>query len=110
MEEIFEAFGEPRSSSRNKKASIRNKYKRKLKHLAHTLDALINLANQRLDEAQSGRIYRREKTQDLLDKCKALRELLPSEDGKEPDEIERIYKSLDEFFGISRADQDDSSL
>ena len=104
MDEVFESYGEPRRSPEDKKTSLRNRYKRKLKHLANTLDQFINLANQRLDETQSGKIRRREEVQNLLEKCRDLRELLPPEGNGKPDEIERAYKSLSELFGISTGD------
>jgi hypothetical protein len=80
------------------KGSIRNKYKRRLKSLAHILDDFIYHAELRLDKSRAGNIHKREETENLLRRCKDLREFIPITDDDEL--TDQISRNICEFLDI----------
>lgn len=62
---------------KDKKRSIRDKYKRRLKNLAFMLDEYIMHAEERLNEKKAGKIRNKKETQELLQKCTELRKIIP---------------------------------
>jgi hypothetical protein len=81
------------------KTSIRNKYKRRLRFLASSLDDFIHHAELRLDAAKAGQIHKRNELEALLESCKALREKIPMHDDGTVNE--QAYKSLCNLFNIA---------
>lgn len=61
---------------KDKKRSIRDKYKRRLKNLAFMLDEYIMHAEERLNEKKAGKIRNKKETQELLQKCTELRNII----------------------------------
>jgi hypothetical protein len=87
-----------KAAPKDLKTSIRNKYKRRLRFLASSLDDFIHHAELRLDATKAGQIHKRSETEALLESCKALREKIPVHDDGTINE--RVYKSLCSFFNI----------
>lgn len=65
---------------KNKKVSIHNKYKRRLKSLSFILTDFLFYAEQKLDRSQAGAIHHRADIEKIFEKSKELSELLPSID------------------------------
>lgn len=84
--------------SKDLKTSIRNKYKRRLRFLASSLDDFICHAELRLDAKKAGQIRKRTETEALLESCKELRKKIPVHDDGTIDE--QVYKNLCDFFNI----------
>lgn len=59
-------------ASTSKKVSIQKKYKRRVRALSRALDHYLQVANSKLDESQSGKIYNRTKIEHLVFKCTEL--------------------------------------
>jgi len=87
------------SEPKDLKTSIRNKYKRRLRILAQSLDDFVHHAELRLDATKAGRIHKRNETEELLEACKSLRKAIPVQDDGEIDE--RVFKNLSDFFGMT---------
>jgi hypothetical protein len=93
---------------KDQKTSIRNKYKRRLRNLATTLDDFIIQAESRLDEQLAGKIHKREEVVKLLESCKALRATIPVTFADEHMD-NQVCQNLSNVFGIY-SDLRDSDL
>jgi hypothetical protein len=69
----------PDGAPRNRKVSIHNMYRRRLRKLSRALDQYLQLAEAKLDKAQSGNIHNRAEIEYLVAKGMELAVLLPSE-------------------------------
>lgn len=83
------------------KTSIRNKYKRRLVHFARTLDDFIYHAEQRLDTKQAGLIRNRAETEEFLERCKKLKEMIPIKDPLNEELTEEQERRFCDIFGIA---------
>lgn len=63
---------------KNKRLSIHNKYKRRLKWLSHALDDFIQSAERKLDESIAGKIHKRNEIEAIVSKCKELAGIIPT--------------------------------
>jgi hypothetical protein len=108
MSEDFSEFFTGETVTKDQKTSIRNKYKRRLRNLASTLDDFIHHAELRLDAQRAGRIHKRSETEQLLEHCKALRAAIPIIDEEELDE--QVYRNLCDVFGIDPDLPDDEAI
>ena len=106
LEDISE-FSIGKTVAKDQKTSIRNKYNRRLRSLASTLDDFIYHAELRLDAQRAGKIHKRSETEQLLGHCKSLREAIPTKDGGELDET--VYRNLCDVFGIDPDLPDDEA-
>ena len=70
----------PESEPKNRKVSIHNKYKVRLRKLSHALDQYIQFARAKLDRSQSGNVHNRAEIEHLLSKGAELARLLPAQD------------------------------
>ncbi|PZO18416.1 MAG: hypothetical protein DCE87_02050 [Betaproteobacteria bacterium] len=98
-EEIFPGFS-AKVEAKDQKTSIRNKYKRRLRDLAMTLDEFITHAEDRLNAQRAGKIHKREETEKLLESCKTLRAAIPMKNPAEEELDERTDRGLCDIFGI----------
>ena len=87
-----------KAQPKDPKASNREKYRRRLRTLASSLNEFIYQAEIRLDATKTGKIYKRSEVEALLESCKSLREKIPVEADGAIDE--RTYKNLCDFFNI----------
>ncbi|EOF8195031.1 TPA: hypothetical protein ACPY5Y_001570 [Yersinia enterocolitica] len=62
---------------KNLKKSINDKYNRRVKSLSRHLEDFIYHAEMKLDESISGRIYRRDEIESIVEKVKELVAILP---------------------------------
>lgn len=97
LEDVEELF--VNKEPKDLKRSIRNKYNRRLRYLAHTIDDYIFHAEQRLDKEKAGKIRNKNETEELLEKCKKLREIIPvkytDENQLSEDDMKRISENLE---------------
>lgn len=91
-----------KAAPKDLKTSIRNRYKRRLRFLASSLDDFIYHAELRLDATKAGQIHKRSETEALLVSCKSLREKIPVNDDGTINE--QVYKNLCNFFNIAYDD------
>ncbi|MDP1767895.1 MAG: hypothetical protein Q8L74_03715 [Nitrospirota bacterium] len=83
--------GEPK----NRKVSIHNKYKRRLRNLSHAIDQYLQMAEIKLDKSQSGSIHNRAEIEKIVDKTKELAAMLPSKS-----ELISCPPVRDDFFEV----------
>ena len=80
---------------KNLKRSIRDKYKRRLKNLAHAVEALNDAAKNRLSDG--GKIRDKDDVLKILEALDSLKDLLPENDVELDEETN---KKLSELFDI----------
>jgi len=104
----------PGGAPRNRKVSIHNMYKRRLRKLSRILDQYLHVAQAKLDPSQSGNIHNRAEIEHLVEKGAELARLLPAQessvdhphDGEVSPELAhqpasgtgRVGPDADEFF------------
>lgn len=108
-DDVFEHFS-AKAAAKDQKTSIRNKYMRRLRDLALTLDDFIFHAEARLDAQRAGRIHKRSETEQLLESCKTLRAAIPIKSAPEEEIPDDVYRNLCDVFGIDPDLPDDDSL
>lgn len=70
----------PEGEPKNRKVSIHNKYKVRLRKLTRALDQYLQFARAKLDRSQSGNVHNRAEIEHLLSKGTELARLLPAQD------------------------------
>ena len=85
-------------TAKDKKGSLRNKYKRRVRGLAYTLDDLISHAEDRLDINIAGRIHHRADAEKFLKECRKLRKLIPVKRLQDEEPSEEVMRQLDRVF------------
>ena len=63
-----------------KKASLQKKYKRRIRSLSRALDRYLEIAQAKLDQSQSGKIYNRARIEQLVFKTTELSGLLSDQE------------------------------
>ena len=109
MSDDFFANLSAKVEAKDQKTSIRNKYKRRLRDLALTLDDFITHAEIRLDAQRAGRIHKREETEKLLGSCKTLRAAIPMKNPADEEMDDRVFRNLCDVFGIDPDAHDSDS-
>lgn len=71
----------PGGAPRNRKVSIHNMYKRRLRKLSRVLDQYLHVAQAKLDPSQSGNVHNRAEIEHLAEKGAELARLLPAQEG-----------------------------
>lgn len=107
-DDIFAGFS-AKIEPKDQKTSIRNKYKRRLRDLAITLDDFILHAELRLDAQRAGKIHKREETEQLLETCRKLRAAISVKNPMDEELDERVYRNLCDVLGIDPNQPDDSA-
>ncbi|MDY4347175.1 hypothetical protein [Pectobacterium brasiliense] len=80
---------------KNQRASIHNKYKRRLRSLSRHIDDFLYHARLKLDESVAGNIYKREEIEVVVQKATELAQLLPN-----PNDTFNGLSVRDDFFEI----------
>jgi hypothetical protein len=109
MSEDFFAGPSSKVEAKDQKTSIRNKYKRRLRNLAITLDDFIMHAELRLNAQAAGRIHEQDEARNLLESCRTLRAAIPVKNPADEELDEIAYRNLCDIFGINPDLQDDDS-